>query len=88
MDVGEQMAAANGLSALHMTHDPDGVVDRVVLRPAPAAELERRDSHVEGSKTRHDTVARSAHLAYDRRAWQAREIGIPALRTNPPLVRV
>ena len=54
--LGEVVAREHGVAALREAEDADRVVDRVGLRAAPRAELERGDADVQCADPRHDAV--------------------------------
>ena len=86
MHVGEHLARFDRLTALRTADDADRVVDRVLLRAPPAAELEARDPDRKRGEPRHDAGVRSHDLTDDGSARERIEVGIAALRADPLLV--
>ena len=62
------------------------MVDRVLLRPPPGAEVQR--CHPDGDRAETDDRPGlwRPHLEHDRRLRQRSRIGIPSLRLDPALV--
>src|SRR5207247_1198618 len=68
--------------------DADSVVDLVLLRPSPGAELERGDADADCAERNDSAVGGSLHRPHDRRPRQRVEARIPALRANPAFVEL
>ncbi len=64
------------------------MVDRVFLRAASGAEVERGEADLDGSEPRHVPGARCLDLRHDGRARQDVLARVPALGADPALVRV
>ena len=87
VDLGEHVARGDLVAALRAADDPDRVVDRVLLRPPPGAEVERRVADLD----RAEPARRSPPPAPSPRrttgaAGSAVSVGIAALRADPALV--
>ena len=86
--VGERLPFPDGVAALLEAHDPDSVIDRILLRPPTCAQVQGRQPDPDGAERRDRSVARSGHSLHDRRDRHPIEVRIAVLGPDPPLVRV
>ena len=84
MHLREHVALRDGIAALAMADHADRVVDLVVLRCSPGAQME--SCHANGDRSQPPDVARPRRcdLVHDRRHGQRTLVGISALRRDPP----
>ena len=86
VDLGEDVAAHDGVTTLGPTDDAHCVVDVIGFRPATGTELERRVTDGKGAKTGDDAVAGGEDLTDDQCHRQSGGIGVATLGVDPALV--
>src|SRR5207244_11232164 len=87
VDLREQLARADLVPALAAADDADGVVDRVLLRPAARAQVQGRPADLDGPEPRHVPGVRRLHLRDEGRTREHVLARVSALRADPAFVR-
>jgi hypothetical protein len=85
--VGEDVSGSDDVPTLRVTDDADRMVDGVLLRAAPRAQLESGVPDGERPEANDYAVVGRNHLPHDRSRGEHRRIGIASLCANPALVR-
>ncbi len=87
MDIGEHIAYRDDIAPLCVADDADRVVDLVVLRHPPGAEMHGGVPDGHGAEPLDDAVARRRHLPHDGRAGERALGWIAALGSDPAIPR-
>ncbi len=87
VDLGQRLAVFDQISSLREAPDPDGMVDRVLLRPPSRAELERHAADAERGDACDEPCSIGGQLRAHGCLAEHVERGVAALCCDPALVR-